>query len=281
MPLFRHQFLSRARPHGPSSLFQPVICTSRSPVLECDYNFHKSNSTYFSDLDIARSQLISCIFTTYFDTLSKASKEDRKKGSFSFALGTVTCQFKREIKPYQKYEMWTRVLSWDRKWLYLVTHIVAADKVQPRSYTLQPWRKGTSNLHARKIGEGTDPSPAILATSIARYVFKRGRVTIPVDAILTGAGLLPAKLDDQSLVETSALEARNRVTITERPVIVNYGTEPGKDAPLKPESGSDKWDWTRIEEERLRGWSIAQLVGGLDSAHGEFTGDSQPALGQY
>jgi len=280
MPLLRHHFFSRARPHGPSSLFQPLICTSRSPLLECDYNFHKSNSTYFSDLDIARSKLISCILPKYFDTLKNPSKEDRQKGSFSFALGAVTCQFKREIKPYQKYEMWTRVLSWDRKWLYLVTHIVAADRVKPSSYTLQPWEKGSNSPKFRN-GEGIETNPAILATSVARYVFKRGRVTIPVDSILTAAELLPAKPADPCSAQTSILEAKNTTTITERHAIENYRTKPSENIPLEPESGSDKWDWDRIEGERQRGWKIAQLVAGLDSAHEEFTGGSQPALGQY
>ncbi|MCJ1247420.1 hypothetical protein MMC30_004634 [Trapelia coarctata] len=280
-PLFRHQFFSRSRPHGPSSLFQPVICTSRSPLLECDYNLHKSNSTYFSDLDVARSQLISCLFTKYFDTLSATSKEDRQKGSFSFALGTVTCQFKREIMPYQKYEMWTRVLSWDRKWLYLVTHIVAARKVKPRSYTLQPWKKGAGNISVQKPGDGIEPNPAILATSIARYVFKRGRVTIPVDTTLTAAGLLPPKPDGISMAQTSTLEAKSTSTSTERSAAGNDATKTAKEVPLKPEPGSDTWDWRRIDEERLRGWRIAQLVAGLDSAQEVFTGDSQPAIGQY
>jgi len=258
-----------------------VICTSRSPLLECDYNLHKSNSTYFSDLDVARSQLISCIFTRYLDTLSEPSKEDNQKGSFSFALGTVTCQFKREISPYQQYEMWTRVLSWDRKWLYLVTQTIAADKVKPRSYTLQPWKKGASDPRVRNPSDGTEINPAILATSIARYVFKRSRVTIPVNTILTAAGLLPGKPDDISLAQTSTLEAKSTNPIAERSAVENGGTETVKEVPLKLASGSDIWDWERIEEERLRGWRIAQLVAGLDSAQEVFTGDSQPALGKY
>jgi acyl-CoA thioesterase FadM len=281
MPLLRHHFFTRARPHGPSSLFQPLICSSRSPLLECDYNFHKSNSTYFSDLDLARSKLISCLLPKYFDTLRNPSKEDRQKGSFSFALGAVTCQFKREIKPYQKYEMWTRVLSWDCKWLYLVTHIVVADRIKPSSYTLQPWKKSSNTPKLLKIGESTGPTSAILATSVARYVFKRGRVTIPVDSILTAAGLLPAKPDGPSPAPTSTLEAKNTTTVSERVTVGNDRTKPSTDIPLKPESGSDKWDWDRIEEERQRGWKIAQLVAGLDGAYEEFTGDSQPALGKY
>lgn len=38
-------------------LFMPSILDTRPTLLECDFNLHKSNSTYFTDLDIARSHL--------------------------------------------------------------------------------------------------------------------------------------------------------------------------------------------------------------------------------
>jgi hypothetical protein len=43
-------------------LLLPAITSSRSPLTECDINLHKSNSTYFSDLDISRSNLVMLLF---------------------------------------------------------------------------------------------------------------------------------------------------------------------------------------------------------------------------
>ena len=41
------------------------------------------------------------------------------------------------------------------------------------------------------------------------------------------------------------------------------------------------WDWTRVEEERLRGLKIAEAFAKLDASSEEFMGDDRPALGLY
>ncbi|CAK40115.1 uncharacterized protein An09g01760 [Aspergillus niger] len=120
--LKEHIILNRARQvvittHGPQSLFYPVITTSSTPLLEIDYNMHKSNATYFTDLDINRVHLISSLFK---DQLALGFSG----GELNIALGSTACVFKREIKPYQAYEIHTRLLSWDEKWVYFVSHFV-------------------------------------------------------------------------------------------------------------------------------------------------------------
>ena len=64
------------------------------------------------------------------------------------ALGGVTCTFKRELKPYRKYEIWTRVLSWDEKWVYVISHIVKPDSANPTAYSDQPWKKNGTGDHS-------------------------------------------------------------------------------------------------------------------------------------
>lgn len=90
-----------------------------------------------------------------------------RKESFTIKLGGVTCTFKREIKPYQRYEMWTRVLSWDAKWLYTITHFVRKDP---------------------KCKDGTG---IVCATAVSKCVFKSGRRTIAPEVMLRNSGLLP------------------------------------------------------------------------------------------
>jgi hypothetical protein len=51
-----------ASSHGGEAIFHSIITASRSPMYECDINGHKSDSTYFSDLDINRIHLISLLF---------------------------------------------------------------------------------------------------------------------------------------------------------------------------------------------------------------------------
>jgi hypothetical protein len=144
-----------------------------------DYNLHKSNSTYFTDLDISRMHLVVCIMRrglhkVHYKT-AKPLMGENTKGRFNIVFGGVQCSFRREIRPGQSYEVWTRILAWDNKWLYLVSHIVKKGAVKPRGYTLQPWKKGAKksekkdeNVSANGHVNKNPAHPAILATSVSK-----------------------------------------------------------------------------------------------------------------
>lgn len=92
-------------------------------------------------------------------------------GGFSLVLGSVFCSYRREVGMLQSYELWSRVLTWDRKWMYFVTHFVAKGK-----------------------GKGEADRPErIIATAISKYVFKLDRFTVHPSIILETSGLLPER----------------------------------------------------------------------------------------
>ncbi|KAJ0309571.1 hypothetical protein COL516b_002818 [Colletotrichum fioriniae] len=81
---------------------------------------HKSKSTYFTDLDMSRGNISLVLFREPINPFSGPKQ-------FIMILGGAQCVWRKEIARYEKYELWTRVLSWDEKWIYLVTHFVKAD----------------------------------------------------------------------------------------------------------------------------------------------------------
>lgn len=174
--------------------------------------------------------------------------------------------------------MWTRVLTWDEKWLYLVTHFVERGKVKPRWYSLQPWKKPDPQP-AQKADSDKSHSP-IFATSVARYVLKRGRVSIPPEKALAAAGLLPTRLTDHASVKAQPIDsaARRNVTSRSSPVDDHGVVDEPTELAL---SQAYVWDWERVETSRKEGLKFAKLIDGLDDAHLEFTGSSSPALGHY
>ena len=208
---------------GPRALFQPIIISTHTPLLECDINAHKSNSTFFSDLDISRTHLLSCLLQR--GMMKARETEGVSHWAFKFILGSVCSVFRREIKPYERFEIWSRVLSWDRKWLYVISHLVQKDGARPKEYLLQPegprrwrwlllltdpissWRRSRSHQkpkqeRAQVIVDGPNAGPApaastahpaIYASAISKYVVKRGRRTIPPEQVLENAGLLPPR----------------------------------------------------------------------------------------
>ncbi|RYN78051.1 hypothetical protein AA0117_g4584 [Alternaria alternata] len=268
---FFYQLYLQPTPIPPHALFQPIITSTRTTLLETDYNMHKSNSTYFSDMDISRTHLFTALIRNGIRKNSRlygAKKNavagavgatEGTRGKHMIALGGISCLFKKEILPYKKYEMWTRLLCWDRKWFYLVTHLVKPGVGQPESWTLQPWKKSKSN-------KDVDPEKlkgAVYATAIAKYVIKRGRITVPPEQALIDADMVPMKPEGW---------------VYQGQVPEEY--EANGDVLPKAVKAKD-WNWDVIEAERLRGLKVAENFAAMDGMHDFFDGGKDGVLGEY
>ncbi|KAJ9227047.1 hypothetical protein DTO027B5_8152 [Paecilomyces variotii] len=264
---------SKGKPTHP--VFVPTSIYSRTPFLETDYNIHKSNSTYFSDLDISRTALVTRLYSPGMSIVSKqldnelldASKGGRpskKKASMYIALGSVYCTFKREIKPFELYEIQSKVAAWDRKWLYIISFFLRPEK-----------RKGQPKT--------------LFAVAISKYVVKKGRLTVPPERVLRASGFLPSLPEgtsEQPVVadsgETSAtgtpastegITAGQGVdgSLLREVLTVNEDNSPDS-AELdkqKKENGeawdSQEWTWEMIEQERKRGLQLIEGYTELDA----------------
>jgi hypothetical protein len=253
--MISHLLVRSYHAYTPDKLFHPVVTKSHVSLLEVDYNIHKSNSTYFADLDVSRSHLVSHLLakgcaalannaTTKLVLDPKNNKPAR--GRFNVMLGGVQCSFKKEIAPYAGYEMWSRILSWDRKWLYIVTHFV---------------EKG-----ATKNGNWEGK---IHASALSKYVFKVGRLTVHPAVIIGASGLLPERPGGW-LTEGNGL-----------PEVTANGN--GHTHAQKPDAADEpvKWDWKRTEEERRKGLVYSDNFASLDGLLTQFNPPEGGALGRY
>jgi hypothetical protein len=268
---------------APSTLFLPAITTSYSPLTECDYNLHKSNSTYFTDLDVSRSHLVCCLLQPAITKLhyNRTSKlilqPDGKpvRSRLNIMLGSVECTFKREIGMYQGYEMWSRLLCWDRKWLYVVTHFVKKGTVRPRSYILTngSWFGGKGyNIKGSGKAEAEDlDEKSIFASAISKYVVKLGRLTVRPEVMLENSGLLPEKPGGWATVSEESGDS------TPETIDVELEDEAAANGNAK----STEWDWKRVVAENQKGLKFAKHLAALDALHHEFSGSGASALGRY
>ncbi|KAI0402504.1 capsule polysaccharide biosynthesis protein [Xylaria palmicola] len=260
--MLSHFIVRPCNTYTPDKLFHPVKTETHVTLLEVDYNIHKSNSTYFADLDVSRTHLVGHLLARGCRALN-ANASTRvvpdpsdpaggpARGAFGVVLGGVQCSFKKELRPYQRYEMWSRVLSWDRKWLYIVTHFVERGAVRP----------------------GTDPAEwetKIHASALSKYVFKIGRLTVHPAVIIEASGMFPerpggwVRKDDEELGEE-----------TPEPVANGHATP--KDA-----GAADVWDWRRTEAERRKGLEYAEHFAALDGLLNQFkAGEDGRPLGQF
>lgn len=223
------------------------MTASYASLLETDYNLHKSNSTYFADLDVSRSHCVSHLLKPGMQALGAnetvtrcvRDKEGKVvKGGMGIGLGAVFCSFKKEVAPLQGYEMWTRILAWDRKWVYLLTHFVVKGKAHGASTRGEPLDK------------------YVIATAVSKYVFKVGRFTVHPAIVLGQSGLLPDG----------------------RPGGWRYGPDEvgdeGEDLGLLgvPGDGDADWTWQRVEHQRREGMKLAAQFAGLEGLHSLFDG---------
>jgi hypothetical protein len=261
--------------------------------MECDYNFHKSNSTYFSDLDVTRSNIVCCLLRKGIKKLNTTPDVVigpdgvPAKGRWGIMLGAVQCSFKKEIAPYEPYEMWSRILCWDRKWIYVVSHFVKKGAVKPAGYTVSPpssllgsifGRKGKKVAKKELVTEHMNgnghalehkiPHKAIFASAISKYVMKLGRLTVHPEVVIEASGLLPPKPGGWNTMSgpKSVDELQTNGHVVE---------------PVEASGDEDIWDWRRIEAENAKGMKFAEHFATLDGLHETFTGEEGPALGYY
>lgn len=235
------------------------------------------------------------------------------------ALGAVSCSFRKEIKPYEQYEMWTRVLTWDQKWFYIVTHFVRKDAAKPTGISLYPSQQSRlarlkSTLAARSRGTEEKTRPVIYASALSKCVFKKGRITIAPQVMLEASGLLPPRPDNAPLsregspdpmlevlsgsgthqvrlhdVESLDVNSSAAVKSTQfiepdgRHSTTNMSTEsvPEEDSPEgPPRRASGDWTLDAIEVERLRGLEIAKHLAKQEALEDHFNSDTD-ALGRH
>lgn len=211
-------------------------------------------------------------------------------------LGAVHCSFKKEIAPYEPYEMWSRILCWDRKWIYVVTHFVKKGSVKPTEYTINPpssllelivGRKAKKAVKKEPVTEYMNgnghtlgpkiPSKAIFASAISKYVMKLGRLTVHPEVVIEASGLLPPKPNGWNTMSGSKS--------VDEPITNGHVIDPAwTSATTGTEdlaNDEDVWDWRRIEAENAKGMKFAEHLAALDGLHETFSGDEGPALGCY
>lgn len=267
--VFRHVLLPRG-PLPKQALFHYSISQSHAPLLETDYNMHKSNSTYFTDLDIARTHLVLHLLGRGMKSVREGKtpildKEGKEvPGKLGTALGSVFCSWKKEIVPYKGYEIWSRILSWDRKWLVMVSYFVEKGKVLPTGFDMGSSLGATGPVRRRTdVANNADFQKHVYATAVSRYVFKKGRFTVHPSILIEASGLLP-----------------------DRP---GEGWRGGESETGTPEDLSDvevdlsnaEWDWRAVESKRREGSVFADHFGALDGLHVQFDGGKADALGRF
>jgi len=182
--------------------------------------------------------------------------------------------------------MWTRVLAWDRKWLYIMTHFVKKGAVKPDGFVLDDGtivggRKKTGveaeNGNVKTNGHPkvkSPPSNAVFATAVSKYVVKLGRLTVHPEVSLASSNLLPLRPGGWNTMQPNS---------TPQEDVSASSTFEKIDEAEKGEvemSHEDEWTWQRIMAQNEKGLEFANHFAAMDGLHETFEGEG-PALGVY
>jgi hypothetical protein len=165
--------------------------------------------------------------------------------------------------------------------------VVKKGAIKPDSYVLQPWKKGKRD--AKKSDEQEDLKKYVYATSIARYVMKKGRLTVNPEIILERSRLLPRRpagvglppRTEDSVVPTPAAEGTPTQIVESHPELVaeEVDSKLGGAEVVDGETEDESWTWEMMEAERLRGLKMASHFDQLSGIHDEIRAGE--VLGQY
>lgn len=162
------------------SVSTPFTRHSYCAPLECDiFGLHKNNASYFTELDLARTETVLYALHRYF----RGRIQRNEKYAF-VPLASITNHFLKEIKPFQKYSIETKIVAWNDSSLLTISLFLIKAENTPSS------KKFIYNNNKR-----------VAAISIAKLVFKNGRQTVPPIEIITEAGV---QTDTQTDTDTRA-----------------------------------------------------------------------------
>ena len=92
---------------------------------DLDINIHMNNGRYLTIMDLGRIDLI----------LRSGFGRIMLKRRWSAVLGSVTVRYRQPLKPFQRYELATRILGWDEKWVFIEQQFVVDGQACAIGYT--------------------------------------------------------------------------------------------------------------------------------------------------
>lgn len=98
---------SRFRPH--QSLMERATLRMRVWPADLDINLHLTNSRYLALMDLGRIELM----------LRTGMMRKVMKRRWLPVVSIASIRFRREISPFQRFTLHTRILGWDEKWFYM------------------------------------------------------------------------------------------------------------------------------------------------------------------
>ena len=118
------QLMLRNRTKDRITLWDSAVTDFRVLPSDCDIFRHMTNSRYLAVMDLGRMDLLER--SGFWDQL-------QAKGWYPVVAGQ-TINYRRSLKPLQKYQVKSRVVGVDDRWVYAEQTFTAKDEVYARAF---------------------------------------------------------------------------------------------------------------------------------------------------
>ncbi len=106
--------------HRPLEYHETSVIKMRVLPTDLDLNFHMNNGRYLTIMDIGRTE-----FVIRFG-LHKLVLSDK----LSAVASGININFFKPLAPFEKYELHTKVLTWDDSWFYLKQEFIKDNQIK-------------------------------------------------------------------------------------------------------------------------------------------------------
>jgi acyl-CoA thioesterase FadM len=122
---------------------------------DLDLNLHINNGRYLTLMDLGRMQLL-----VRLGLLGPVVKN-----LWMPVIGAAHIRFRKSLSPFQSFELRTRIVSWDEKWIYIEQNFVSKGERIASAHIKGLIKGRKSNVSTKhlleKIGHFTPPSHPI------------------------------------------------------------------------------------------------------------------------
>ncbi|ATC95420.1 hypothetical protein PTUN_a3027 [Pseudoalteromonas tunicata] len=133
-----------------NKIYQPLLdevsISFTALPTDCDINFHLTNSRYLALMDIARTWM-----TERFGLLSKMLKR-----RWFPIVNATAITYIRDIKPWQKFEIKTRLVGWDHKYFYIEQRFESERGLHAIAYVRGVFKKRSGIVSIEEMLEVAD-----------------------------------------------------------------------------------------------------------------------------
>jgi acyl-CoA thioesterase FadM len=123
------------------TLLEPARVSFRVLPNDCDINFHLNNGRYLTFMDLGRIHLLAQI------GLLRLLMKQR----WAPVLSAAEMNFIRPLNPFQKFDLVTRLLTWDDKYFYIEQRFVTPGRLHAVGMVKGLFLHGRERVETREV----------------------------------------------------------------------------------------------------------------------------------